>query len=86
MNQNFNVVQPDIPKNRHVKILDTKKVLIWIAIGKNIIMNSLFVLNDIFMTMGTILTHIYQKGKLRDDYLFKNVSVLDRFTYNLTDS
>ena len=69
-----------------IDILDTKKVLIWIAIGKNIIMNSLFVLNAIFMTMGTILTHIYQKGKLRDDYLFKNVSVLDRFTYNLTDS
>ena len=67
-------------------ILDTKKVLIWIVIGKNIIMNSLFVLNDIFMTMGTILTHIDQKGKLRDDYLFKSVSVLDRFTYNLTDS
>ena len=69
-----------------IDILDTKKVLIWIAIGKNIIMNSLFVLNTIFMTMGTILTHIYQKGKLRDDYLFKNVSVLDRFTYNLTDT
>ena len=69
-----------------IDILDTNKVLIWIAIGKNIIMNSLFVLNAIFMTMGTILTHIYQKGKLRDDYLFKNVSVLDRFTYNLTDS
>ena len=69
-----------------IDILDTKKVLIWIAIGKNIIMNSLFVLNAIFMTMGTILTHIYQKGKLRDDYLFKNVSVLDRFTYNLTDT
>ena len=49
-------------------------------------MNSLFVLNAIFMTMGTILTDIYQKGKLRDDYLFKNVSVLDRFTYNLTDT
>ena len=61
-------------------------MLIWIVIDKNIIMNSLFVLDAIFMTMGTILTHIYQKGKLRDDYLFKNVSVLDRFTYNLTDS
>ena len=80
MNQNFNVVWPDIPKNRHVKILDTKKVLIWIVIGKNIIMNSLFVLNDIFMTMGTILTHIDQKGRLRDDYLFKNISILDRYT------
>ena len=61
-------------------------MFIGIAINKNIIMSSSFVLNDIFMTMGTILTHIYQKGKLRDDYLFKNVSVLDRFTYNLTDS
>ena len=61
-------------------ILDTKKVLIWIVIVKNIIMNSLFVLNDIFMTMGTILTHIDQKGKLRDDYLFKNISILDRYT------
>ena len=43
-------------------------------------MNSLFVLNDIFMTMGTILTHIDQKGRLRDDYLFKNISILDRYT------
>ena len=68
------------------KLLYTKKVFIGIGIGKNIIINSMFVLNDIFMTMGTILTHIYQKGKLRDDYLFKNVSVLDRFTYNLTDT
>ena len=66
--------------------IDTKKVLIWIAIGKNIIMRSSFVLNDIFMTMGTILTHIYQKGKLRDDYLFKNISILDRYTYNFTES
>ena len=55
-------------------------MLIGIAIGSNIIMNSLFVLSDIFMTMGTILTHIYQKGKLRDDYLFKNISILDRYT------
>ena len=66
--------------------IDTKKVLIWIDIGKSIIMNSLFVLNAIFMTMGTILTHIDQKGKLRDDYLFKNISILDRYTYNFTES
>ena len=39
----------------------TKKVFIGIAIGKNIIMSSSFVLNDIFMKMGTILTHIYKK-------------------------
>ena len=68
------------------KLLYTKKVFIGIAIGKNIIMSSSFVLNDIFMTMGTILTHIYQKGKLRDDYLFKNISILDRYTYNFTES
>ena len=61
-------------------------MFIGIAIGKNIIMSSSFVLNDIFMTMGTMLTHIYQKGKLRDDYLFKNISILDRYTYNLTES
>ena len=61
-------------------------MFIGIAINKNIIMSSSFVLNDIFMTMGTILTHIYQKGKLRDDYLFKNVSILDRYTYKFTES
>ena len=64
----------------NIDILYTKKVFIGIGIGKNIIINSLFVLNDIFMTMGTILIHIDQKGRLRDDYLFKNISILDRYT------